>query len=123
MRPRGDPVSARILNFARMTDDLYLKEIRRLPEQRRVRLTWSDGHVAEYDYDYLRGYCPCAGCQGHGTGEIKFRQPANEVSPTSIQPVGNYAVTFHWSDAHATGIYRFEFLRQICPCPQCVGNQ
>jgi len=109
-----------MLLFVRMSDDLYLKEIRRLPEERRVRLTWSDGHVAEYDYDYLRGYCPCAGCQGHGTSEIKFHQPAKEVSPVSIQPVGNYAVTFQWSDAHATGIYRFELLRQICPCPQCV---
>ncbi|MEE9472964.1 MAG: gamma-butyrobetaine hydroxylase-like domain-containing protein, partial [Acidimicrobiia bacterium] len=30
-----------------------------------------------------------------------------------------YAVSIHWSDGHASGIYRFEFLRQICPCEQC----
>ena len=44
----------------------YLTEVERLIERRKLRCTWNDGHVAEFDYDYLRGYCPCAGCQGHG---------------------------------------------------------
>ncbi len=94
-------------------------ELRRLPETRRLRVTWDDGHTAEYDYDYLRGYCPCAGCQGHSALGIKYHRPARPVEPISIQPVGNYAVSFHWSDAHATGIYRFDFLREICPCDAC----
>ncbi len=46
---------------------LFLTEIRRLDDQRALRLTWSDGHAADFDYDYVRGYCPCAGCQGHGS--------------------------------------------------------
>lgn len=100
----------------------YPTEIRRLPLQRRLRVTWSDGHVGEYDYDYLRGHCPCAGCQGHGTGDVQFRPPSSPVEPVNIQPVGNYAISFHWSDAHATGIYRFEFLRQLCPCASCRGE-
>ncbi|MEE8277236.1 MAG: DUF971 domain-containing protein [Thermoanaerobaculia bacterium] len=100
-------------------EEVYPTEVRRLPEKHRLRLTWSDGHVAEYDYDYLRGYCPCAGCQGHGTGQVEFRRPASAVEPNAIQPVGNYAISFQWSDGHATGIYRFAFLRQICPCGSC----
>ena len=102
-----------------MSETPYLIEIRRLPEERRARLTWSDDHVAEYDYDYLRGYCPCAGCQGHGTGVVRFQPPDSPVEPLSIQPVGNYAVSFQWSDGHSTGIYRFDFLREICPCEAC----
>ncbi|MBI2229420.1 MAG: DUF971 domain-containing protein, partial [Deltaproteobacteria bacterium] len=31
-----------------------------------IRITWNDGHVGEYEQEYLRGYCPCALCQGHG---------------------------------------------------------
>lgn len=96
-----------------------LTEVRRLPVERCVRLVWSDEHTADYDYDYLRGYCPCAGCQGHGGSEIEFRQPAQSVEPTSIEAVGNYAISFLWSDGHATGIYRFDFLREICPCDEC----
>jgi hypothetical protein len=34
--------------------------------------------------------------------------------------VGNYALAFAWSDGHSTGIYTFEYLRKLCPCPQCL---
>ena len=98
-------------------------EIRRLPESRRLRVTWADGHRAEYDYDYLRGYCPCAGCQGHGTLGVRFQAPPRSVEPMAIEPVGNYAVSFAWSDGHATGIYRFDFLRDICPCEGCRAKE
>ena len=102
-----------------MTERPHLTEIRRLPAARRARLTWSDGHSAEFDYDYLRGYCPCAGCQGHAVGPIVFHQPPAPVEPAAISPVGNYAISFAWTDGHATGIYRFDYLREICPCEAC----
>jgi DUF971 family protein len=95
-----------------------LTEARRLPEERRLRLTWNDGHAAEYPYDYLRGWCPCAGCQGH-TGRIRYQPPANPVDIGAIKPVGNYAISLAFSDGHGTGIYRYEFLREICPCGRC----
>ncbi|MFP3940491.1 MAG: gamma-butyrobetaine hydroxylase-like domain-containing protein [Thermoanaerobaculia bacterium] len=97
-------------------------EVRRLPEEGRLRVTWSDGHVGEYDYTYLRGYCPCAACQGHTNEAIRFHAPVGDVRPETIEPVGNYALSFHWSDGHGTGIYRFDFLRRICPCPACAGD-
>lgn len=97
-----------------------LTEARRLPEENRLRLTWSDHHVAEYPYDYLRGWCPCAGCQGH-TGKIRYQPPAKPVTATTIKPVGNYAISIGWSDGHGTGIYRYDFLRELCPCEQCGG--
>lgn len=94
-------------------------EVRRLAESRELSLVWSDGHRAGYPYDYVRGYCPCAGCQGHTPSEIRFKPPANPVEPWRIEPVGNYGISIQWSDGHATGIYRFDFLRQICPCAEC----
>jgi len=99
--------------------DPQLKEIRRLPAVGRALLKWSDGHEAEYDYNYLRGYCPCAGCQGHSVTTVEFHPPATGVTALSIKPVGNYALSFHWSDGHDTGIYRYAFLRKICPCDEC----
>jgi len=94
-------------------------EVRRHGAAGELAVRWSDGHAAVYDYDYLRGFCPCAACQGHTASEIRFHPPASALELLAIQPVGNYALSFRWSDGHATGIYRFEFLRQICPCPQC----
>jgi DUF971 family protein len=95
-----------------------LTEVRRLSDSRHLRLTWSDGHAADYDYDTLRGWCPCAGCQGH-TLTIRFQPPPQPVQPETIKPVGHYAISILWSDGHGTGIYRFELLRRICPCGRC----
>lgn len=91
----------------------YLTEIRRQPEARSFLLQWDDGHRAELPYDYVRGYCPCAVCQGHGASKVDYQPPAAPVTPSSIAPVGNYAISIAWSDGHATGIYRFDFLREI----------
>ncbi len=115
MLPQKAPVRAARRCYHRPMA-LTLTEVRRMPEERRLRLTWTDGHVAEYDYDYLRGWCPCAGCQGHSGFKIRYLPPARPVTAESIKPVGNYAISIGFSDGHGTGIYRYEFLREICPC-------
>ena len=43
------------------------------------------------------------------------------MTAESIKPVGNYAISIAYSDGHGTGIYRYDFLREICPCEQCGG--
>jgi DUF971 family protein len=92
-------------------------EINHVTRQGVVRITWDDGHVGDYPREYLRGYCPCALCQGH-EAEIKFiAGPTAELA--EINAVGNYAVQFRWEDGHSTGIYTFDYLRSLCPCPQC----
>lgn len=106
-----------------MTEALYLTEVRRRDDERKLRLTWSDGHSADLGYDYVRGFCPCAGCQGHGALAIEFHPPPRPVRPVKIEPVGNYAISFEWSDRHATGIYRYEYLRSICPCDECAARR
>jgi DUF971 family protein len=105
--------------MARMVASPVLVEVRRAPERRALRLAWSDGHAADFDWDYLRGWCPCAVCQGHSVVKMQFHPPAVPVAPVDIAPVGNYGISIVWSEGHSTGIYRFEFLREICPCPEC----
>lgn len=86
-----------------------------------VRVTWDDGHVGDYPQAYLRGYCPCALCQGHGAA-VRFI-PAPEAKLAEIGAVGNYAIQFRWEDGHSTGIYTFDYLRSLCPCPQCEDSK
>ncbi len=38
----------------------------------------------------------------------------------SIEPAGSYALAIQWSDGHRSGIYSYEHLRLICPCPECA---
>ncbi|MEM9290491.1 MAG: DUF971 domain-containing protein [Acidobacteriota bacterium] len=92
------------------------------PERRILRLVWQDGHEGEHPYDQLRGWCPCAACQGHG-GTLHFQPPRRPVQLESLRPVGRYALSMLWSDGHGTGIYDFEYLRQLCPCEICENER
>jgi DUF971 family protein len=37
----------------------------------------------------------------------------------SASAVGNYAIQMSFTDGHSTGIYSFDYLREICPCDTC----
>lgn len=96
---------------------VYPTEINHIKSRATVRVTWEDGHMSEYDEVYLRGYCPCALCQGHGAQHRFIDSPNAALS--EIRGVGNYAVEMLWHDGHSTGIYTFDYLRSLCPCKDC----
>jgi DUF971 family protein len=76
----------------------------------------------------LRDHCPCALCNDEREKKAKGgASPSSPLLPMykprvtakSANAVGNYAVQIQFSDSHATGIFSFEHLREICPCPAC----
>ena len=88
---------------------------------RMTQIDWADGHKGVYPHALLRGYCPCAGCQGH-SGEIHFVEKTDaELELEDIEPVGGYALSLKWFDGHASGIYSFQYLRGLCACEACQG--
>src|SRR5262245_45350008 len=78
---------------------------------RTLEITWADGHRSALPNELLRGYCPCASCQGH-SGSIRFQTGGN-LDIREIKQVGNYALSFDWGDAHDSGIYSFRYLRSL----------
>ncbi len=94
-----------------------------------IRISWSDGHISEYTLRYLRDRCPCATCtNAHGTAPDvpkaanPFQMYQEGLKIKSIEPAGSYALAIQWSDGHRSGIYSYDHLRVICPCPECAGN-
>ncbi|MDA8060410.1 MAG: DUF971 domain-containing protein [Leptospirillum sp.] len=90
-------------------------------EGRAVRILWQDDHESIYSNAYLRENCQCAECIHEWTGE-KLIPPGKispDIRPVSVSPVGNYAISIHFSDGHQTGVYSFDLLRKICPCALC----
>ena len=86
-----------------------------------IEIEWEDGHVSRYSFRYLRQHCPCAGCIDEWTSR-KTLNPASiplDLEGLKVEPVGGYALSFTFSDHHATGIYHFDHLRAICPCELC----
>lgn len=98
-----------------------------------VDVTWSDGHSSHYDFDYLREQCPCALCDDQRK-RTAAPGPAGKTGMSAALPmfkpkakarkaaaVGSYAVQIEFTDGHSTGIYSFEYLREICPCSACAA--
>jgi DUF971 family protein len=91
-----------------------------------VRIEWRDGHVSEWTFAWLRAACPCATCHeereaaGRAPGEAKPKPasllPLYEAPPRPVEvtPVGKYALKFKWNDGHETGLYSWDYLRNVC---------
>jgi DUF971 family protein len=84
-------------------------------DEAHLRIVWGDGLVAEYVPREIRLLCPCAGCVDETSGARTLRPEAvaADVYPVAIHYVGRYALQFVWSDGHSTGIYTYEYLREI----------
>ena len=100
---------------------VYPEEVRREVQSATLRVTWSDGHLSAYPFAYLRGWCPCAGCQGHGGDKRYIHAPNNDL--TSVAVVGKYALNLKWGDGHETGIYTYRYLRELCACDACTADR
>ena len=93
-----------------------------------VCIEWSDRHTSAYPYRYLRNKCPCATCNEQGLGAEKPAAPFPMLGQRPLKPdravlVGRYALQFFWSDGHSSGIYSFDYLRGLCPCPECSAQR
>ena len=82
---------------------------------REVSIKWSDDTETRFSAAQLRRSCPCATCVNEWTGEkiLKAESVPDDLSFSSISIVGRYALNFHFSDAHDTGIFSFQYLRQL----------
>ena len=90
------------------------KDIQIKNEASVVVVVWGDGHTSSIPVSRLRGYCPCAICQGHDARGVTFI--ANSCSAIfDAELVGRYAIHFKFGDAHDTGIFRWDTLRKLDP--------
>jgi len=98
-----------------------------------MEIEWKDGHRSAYSFAFLRDACPCALCEDERTkagrkagepaklapGALPMFKPL--VKAVSAEAVGKYALRFSWNDTHDLGIYSWFYLREFCPCAECVA--
>ena len=103
-----------------------------------VDIKWTDGHSSHYAFDYLRDACPCASCndERRKREEMAERISGSSGGPAPVLPifkpkpraraakaVGHYALQIDFTDGHSTGIYSFDYLRELCPCDVCRAER
>ena len=96
-----------------------------LKRDEKLTIAWQDGAVCVYPLVTLRKMCPCATCKEERESAATRPKTSLTVLPDAFaggtptvvdaQLVGNYALKITWSDQHDTGIYSFQYLREICP--------
>ena len=104
-----------------------------LKRDEKLEIEWQDGQTSVYTIALLRSMCPCAQCklvrEGRDPHDISPAAQAKKKPLLTILPgnyakplaavgaelVGNYAIRIDWSDEHGSGIYSFQYLREIAP--------
>ena len=92
---------------------------------RELEIVWDDEVHQVIPFRVLRSECPCATCREKAIGKAEESKAnlgmlpvlsAAEAKPLdilSMRPVGNYAYNIEFSDGHNSGIFTFEFLREL----------
>jgi len=93
-----------------------------LARDRGLTVHWPDGTKSFYPIAYLRRMSPSA--EARTLREQLAKNPltvlpntgdGKPLTATSAELVGNYAVRIRFSDGHDTGLYSWDYLRQIDP--------
>jgi DUF971 family protein len=92
--------------------------------RRVLTIAWRDAHLSALDFNLLRKQCPCAVCVEERKAppsplKLMSGPIITQAELTRVEPVGRYALSLAFNDGHDTGIYTYEFLRGLCPCPAC----
>jgi DUF971 family protein len=84
--------------------------------KRRTRIlevAWEDGTRYALPFEYLRVHSPSAEIRGHGGGEGKLELAKEAVLVTRVEPIGVYAVRLHFDDGHNSGLFSWDYLREL----------
>jgi DUF971 family protein len=88
-----------------------------------LELRYADGGIYSLPAEFLRVYSPSAEVRGHGKGQEVLQVGKINVKIDKIDPVGHYAIQLHFDDGHSTGIYSWEYLRELALGQQALWNE
>ena len=98
-----------------MADDgqAWPSELRLRKDRKILTVSFEGGETFDLPAEYLRVKSPSAEVQGHSAEERKTVPGKRAVGIIEILPIGNYAVRLTFDDLHDTGIYGWQYLREL----------
>lgn len=88
----------------------------KINDKEKLYIKWDDDFEGIIPLMKLRRYCPCAVCQAEKDEQSSTYIPIftlDQLTVTSMNIVGHYALAVAWKDGHNTGIYEFKQLRNL----------
>ncbi len=78
---------------------------------RTLELAYADGLEASLPAEFLRVHSPSAQVRGHGQPVLQVGK--QRVALVGVEQVGNYALKLVFDDGHDSGLYTWNYLRQL----------
>jgi DUF971 family protein len=93
-----------------------------LKKDRGLTILWADGTSSYFSIHYLRRMSPSADMRelrksmhANPLTVLPANFSADSIVATDAELVGNYAIRITFSDGHASGIYTWDYLRELDP--------
>ncbi len=88
-------------------------ELRLHKDRKTLTVAFDSGESFDLPAELLRVRSPSAEVQGHSPDERKIVAGKKNVVILEIRPIGNYAVRLVFDDMHSTGIFSWDYFRDI----------
>jgi DUF971 family protein len=93
--------------------DAWPTELKVDKDKRVLTVTFDDGRSFALPAELLRVLSPSAEVQGHSPEQRVTVGGKKNVGIVRLEPVGNYAVRVVFDDGHDTGLFVWEYLREL----------
>lgn len=93
--------------------DAWPTELKVDKDKRVLTVTFDDGRSFVLPAELLRVLSPSAEVQGHSPEQRVTVGGKKNVGIVRLEPVGNYAVRIVFDDGHDTGLFVWEYLREL----------
>ncbi len=94
-------------------DDAWPSEIRLHKDRKTLTVTFGAAERYDLPAEYLRVKSPSAEVKGHSPQERRTVAGKRDVAILEVLPIGNYAVRLVFDDLHSTGIFDWNYLRDL----------
>lgn len=94
-------------------ENIWPTELRVSSDRKTLSVQFDDGSLINLSAELLRTESPSAEVQGHHPSEKKIVTGKQNVRITDIEPQGHYAIKIIFDDGHDTGIYRWQYLKNL----------
>ena len=93
--------------------DAWPTELRLDGAKTMLTVSFDNGERFALPAEYLRVESPSAEVQGHSPDQKQIVTGKEKVKIAGLEPVGNYAVRILFDDGHDTGLYSWDYLREL----------
>lgn len=93
--------------------DNWPTELRVSRDKKSLSISFDDGAVYEIPAETMRVLSPSAEVQGHGPGQKITVPGKRNVAIRNVVATGNYAVRILFDDGHDSGIFTWNYLREL----------